>query len=513
MFSRRFATTLAVSALALAACAGPTSLAGAEGVRPPEPPPPVFQLSVVAGDDLTPLVATVDGEGIDAATTDATGAITLEWNESWEANPVTLTLQAPGFIGGTATVGALPEEPVALRLDPVVVEGRVVGPGGKPLPSARVALGDLEIVTDVDREFVLTRALPGNLEVTRPAWEPTQRSWDGTAPSVEITMQPRMIRALRVAGDKAGDPTTWNELLELADTTGVNAFVVDTKEESGSVLRDTEVTKAYDIGAVREFYDLDQVIADMDAHGIYKITRIVTFQDGPLSAANPEIAARNTATGGVWKNNKGLGWLDPTDRGSWDYALELAQESCRRGFDEIQFDYIRFPSDGPISQVEFDELTADNYYSEASEQKRVETIAAFLEEAHRRLNPMGCAVAADIFAITLESPSDEGIGQSPRVLSNAVDVLSPMIYTYTYGPGWKGFEDPNDHPIEIVSGALDAGIPRLEGFSIYRPWLQRAFLEDDEILNLVDVAEQRGMGWMLWSANTSFNSTMLPPPE
>jgi hypothetical protein len=86
-----------------------------------------------------------------------------------------------------------------------------------------------------------------------------------------------------------------------------------------------------------------------------------------------------------------------------------------------------------------------------------------------------------------------------------------MIYTYTYAPGWKGFENPDDHPVEIVTGALDAGIPRLDGFSIYRPWLQRAFITDAEILEIQQIAEDRGLGWMLWSANTEFNSTMLPP--
>jgi hypothetical protein len=497
-------------AFVLGACAGPTSLVAAEGVRSPEPPPPEFAVSIIAGDDLTPLVATVTATEREPAVTDATGSLVMEWNDRWATSPGTLTAAAPGFLPGTATLRQLPEEPVEIRLDPVVVEGRVLTPDGRPLPAANVTLNEQEVITDARGEFLLTRVEPGEIAVTRPAWEPASTSWDGDPDPVEITLAPLMIYALRVGGDKAGDPNAWNELLELADTTAVNAFVVDTKEESGTVMRDTEVGKAYDIGAVREFYDLDDVIADMDAHGLYKITRIVTFQDGPLAAANPEIAARNTRTGGVWTNDKGLGWLDPTDRESWEYALELAEESCRRGFDEIQFDYVRFPSDGPVAELSFDELSSDDYYGDAAQQKRVETIAAFLGEAHRRLNPMGCAVAADIFAITLESTTDEGIGQSPAALSNAVDVLSPMIYTYTYGPGWKGFDDPNDHPIEIVTGALDAGIPRLEGFSIYRPWLQRAFLEDAEILDLVDVAEERGLGWMLWSATTAFNSTMLP---
>ena len=239
----------------------------------------------------------------------------------------------------------------------------------------------------------------------------------------------------------------------------------------------------------------------------------MTFQSNQLARARPEIAAIDVTTGKPWVNNKNLAWLDPTDRESWTYPLDLAEEACRLGFDEIQFDYIRFPSDGPIRNLSFDELTADDYYGEAAQQKRVETIAAFLETAHNRLNPMGCAVAADIFAITLESTSDEGIGQSPGVFSDLVDVLSPMIYTYTYGSGWKGWANPTDHAEELVAAALDAGIPRLDGFALYRPWIQRAFLEDEEILALQDIAEARDLGWMLWSAGTIFDTGHLPPAQ
>jgi hypothetical protein len=508
---RKLSLLISAGALLLAACAGPSVLLAGESMRPPEPPPPTLSFVVYGADDLTPVAAslTVDEE---VAATDDSGAATVIWDEQ----PVDVLASAPGFYDGTITVTEQPlEGPIEIRLDPVILNGRVTSEDGRPLPGAKIELGEMQAVTNRDGEFTLFRALPGEVRVDRPAWESNTVAWDGSTPDVTVELQPRMIQALRVAGDTsgAGSVTKWQELLELADQTGINAFVVDTTEESGLVLRDTDVALAYDIGAVQAFYDAEQVIADMDKHGLYKITRIVTFQSDFLARARPEIAAIDTSTGKPWTNNKNLAWLDPTDRNSWDYALDLAEESCRIGFDEIQFDYVRFPSDGPISRVSFDELSADDYYSEPSQQKRVETISAFLEEAHSRLNPMGCAVAADIFAITLESSSDEGIGQDPGPFSNYVDVLSPMIYTYTYGPGWKGWEDPDDHAVELVEAALDAGIPRLEGFALYRPWLQRAFLEDSEILDIQAVAEARNMGWMLWSAGTIFDAGHLPPPE
>ena len=492
-------------------------LGGAEGVQPPAPPTPRFTVEVTAGDDATPLVASVQIDGAAYGQSDLAGLVTVEWVESWATAPPTLTIDAPGFFSATTTIETIPAEVVAVRLDPVVLDGVVTTSDGRPLPGATVRLEGRQATSDEQGEFRIVRAEPGDLDLRRPAWSDTVVPWDGSTADLQLAMEPLMVRALRVSGDKAGDPAVWQELLDLADGTGVNAFVVDTKEESGTVMRDVKLAAPYDVGAVKVFYDTDSIINDMDEHGIYKITRIVTFQDDPWARANPELAARNIETGTVWENNRGLAWLDPTDVDSWEYSLDLAVESCERGFDEIQFDYIRFPSDGPVSALDFDELTFDTndaYYGAEAQELRTQTIAAYLNEARARLNPLGCAVAADIFAITLESSSDEGIGQSPLALSAAVDVMSPMIYTYTYGPGWKGFEDPDDHALEIVTSALDAGIPKLsEGFSIFRPWIQRAFLENAEIRELQGAAESRAMGWMLWSANTEFNVPMLPPPE
>lgn len=465
---------------------------------------------VLGADDLTPVAAEIAMSG-ETAATDLEGVADVVWDEK----PVEVTISAPGFHPSSTMVEAMPlEGPIEIRLDPVVLSGEVTSQDGRALPGATVTLGEMKTITNEEGEFRLFRATPGTIDIERPAWEGTQLAWDGATGSINIELEPKMIRALRVAGDGsgAGNVEKWAELLELADNTGINAFVVDTQDEGGIVYHDTNVSLAYDINAVDARYDAEQVIADMEAHNLYKITRIVTFQSNQLARYDPSIAAIDKTTGKPWVNNKNLAWLDPTDRNSWTYPLDLAVEACELGFDEIQFDYIRFPSDGPISQLSFDDLTSDDYYSEASEKKRVETIAAFLEEAHSRLNPMGCAVAADIFAITLESTSDEGIGQSPDVLSQYVDVLSPMIYTYTYGSGWKGWDNPLEHSEELVAAALDAGIPRLEGFAIYRPWLQRAFLEDSEILGVQQVAADRDMGWMLWSAGTIFDSGHLPPP-
>jgi hypothetical protein len=508
-----FGLVAVAAAVTLSACAGHTTVVGGEAVRQPEPPPPVFGISVLAGDDLTPVAASISLAGSEY-TADATGSASAVWNETWEDDPATLTVSAPGFFPQTSTVASLPEEGVIdVRLDPVVLRGTVSTSDGRALPLVHVRLGDTEVVTDAAGDFRIVRAAAGRLELSRPAWEAKVEDWDGANTEISLVMDPLMIRGLRVSGPKAGDSAAWAELLTLARNSAVNALVVDTKDERGRVFHDTSVSLAHEIGAVTAAYDLDQVLADMDGLGLYKITRIVTFQDPPLATFDPSIAAINVDTGRPWETSSGRAWLDPTDPGAWEYALALAEEACRRGFDEIQFDYVRFPSDGPVSKLRFDNFEFTEYYSAEAQQTRVEAIAAFLSAAHDLLNPMGCAVAADIFAITLESRTDEGIGQMPGPLSQAVDVLSPMIYSYAYNSGWKGFDDPNEHAPEIVAFALDAGIPKLNGYSIYRPWVQRAFLDPDEILEVQDEVESRALGWMLWSATTDFNAAMLPPAD
>ncbi len=495
---------IAVMALVTSACAGTGALVAGEAVLNPEPPAPQLHLVVTAADDGTVVAGADVTVGRAVLTTDANGRVTLDWHDE----PVQYAIAAPGFSATAGSVTAYPAESdgtVGVVMDPHILEGSVVGPDGRALPATTVEMNDRSTTTDEDGSFRLSRAVAGEIHASRPAWEPATATWDGEGLSVQITMQPRDIRALRVSGDKAADPQVWSQLLSMADQSVVNAFVVDTKDEGGWVYHASSVPTVAEIGAynAESQYDVEQLIADMDARDMYKITRITTFQDNFLAKAEPELAVRDTSTGEVWRNDKGIRWLDATDRRAWEYPLALAVEACELGFDEIQFDYVRFPSDGDISTIEVD----GGYTPEV----RIATIEAFLEEAHARLNPLGCAVAADIFAITLTSDGDEGIGQRPEVLSSAVDVLSPMIYTYTYGRGWSGYDNPNEHPVEIVAMALDGGMPRLDGFSIYRPWIQTWQLTADEIMAVQDVVEDRGLGWMIWSANTLYDLSFLRP--
>ena len=263
---RRVTILLAASATLLSACAGSSVLLAGESMRPPEPPPPTLSFLVLGADDLTPVAATlVVGE--EATAVDESGTATIVWDEK----PFDLTVSASGFHPGSLLVADKPVEgPIEIRLDPVVLNGAVTSGDGRPLPGSTVRLGEQVAITDDDGEFMMFRAAPGDVVVERPAWESNQVVWDGESDAVTVELEPRMINALRVAGDfsGAGNVAKWQELLTLADETVINAFVVDTQDEGGIVFHDTEVGLAYDIDAVRPSYDAEQLIADMDEHGL-----------------------------------------------------------------------------------------------------------------------------------------------------------------------------------------------------------------------------------------------------
>ncbi len=502
--------------LAASACAGPSVLISGESVMPPETPSPVLPIVVLAADDLTPLGAdiVIDGAGFAA---DVTGRSAVVWNEAWDDRAVRLEVAAFGFHAETITLEGLPDElPLEVRLEPVVLLGRVTTELGTPMDDVSVELNGARVLTDADGEFRFQRATPGDLTATRPAWASAVVPWEGLVSEVELALEPRRERALRVNPAKAADGRGWTRMLGLADRTEISAFVLDIKDERGSVHYATSVATATELGVVVDSYDVAAALADMDEHDLYKIGRISAFQDDPLARLREDLAVRDGTTGGLWKTNDGKAWLDPTNADAWEYSLELAAEACALGFDEIQFDDARFPTGGPISSMRyaddaFDGITTENYFEEGMQLSRVETIADFLAEARRRLNPEGCAVAANVFSITFHSRSDEGIGQLPGPLSYAADVLSPMIYSHNYQPGYNDYEDPNEHAPQIVGQVLDTGLTRIEGLTIVRPWVQRAFLEAPDILAVQSAASDRGLGWMLWSESSSYDASFLAP--
>ena len=386
----------------------------------------------VVGIDGPLIGATITGPDGESVTTADDGTAGLEFSA-----PAMLSVTAPGYENAQFSVQAIPNPgPLFLQMNPVVLQGRVVGPNGQAVTRAQVRVGDRETITDDLGSFELVAATPGPVEAWKAAWIPTTTEWTGQEGRLTVEMEPFVVKGLRVASWIAGDKDDFAEMLALADNSAVNALVFDTKPEGGEVVYETHVQEAIDIGAVIPQYDPEYVIAEAKARGLYTITRIVTFQDFYRAQARPDHAIHNSETGEIWTNVKGLGWMDPTDPEAWTYPIALAKEACELGFDEVQFDYVRFPTDGDISVTEYDGSPIDSTV-------RIEAIAGFLSTAREELNAMGCAVSADIFAIVLSVGNDQGLGQLPEALSYAVDAVSPMIYPSHYGRGWMGLDNPN----------------------------------------------------------------------
>ncbi|MEN8112997.1 MAG: putative glycoside hydrolase [Actinomycetota bacterium] len=496
--SRICASAATLLAILVAGCTSPAPL-DASALRPPEVGPPTIAVVVLAGDDLSILDAEIDAADAEMTETEE-GAPAFVWPE----HETTVAVSALGFEPTTMILEDPPKDDrIEFRLEPVVLSGRVTTHRGVALPGVKIVLGSGSDTTNDDGRFEIVRAVPGEIELSRPAWQDAAVEWTGVSNAIDASMEPLDVHGVRVGGTAAGDTDRWNSLLAMADGSGVNAFVVDIKDEYGTVFHDTNVLAAHESSAVTLAYDLTEIVSDMDAHGIYKIARVVAFQDSPMALLEPDHAVLEERSADLWRTRNGDAWMDPTDPVSFEYPIALGEEACKEGFDEVQFDFASFPFGGDVSTAVFD--------ADYTEEVRVGSIQAFLKRAYTVLNRQGCGVGANVLGITLESGSDEGVGQSPSLMSRTIDVLSPMLYSTNYGAGWRGYENPNAHAAEIVEDALISGETRLEGFAYYRPWIQTWTIEPAAVRQIQSRVDRRANGWLLWSNRASYPTDLLPP--
>lgn len=402
------------------------------------------------------------------------------------ASPETTMVTVPTTVSPTTTstsTSTTTSTTTTTTVPTVTITGTIVDPQGVPLPGVTVASETSSVVTGADGAFAF-ESIDAHLSISKPAWLPTELDWGGS--NAEIELQPRVVRAVRVTRYNYSEGDGLEGILELIDGTTVNALVFDTKDETGSTLYPTSVQTANDIGAVTDIYDPVEVVDRVHELGLYAITRVVTFEDARWVRAQPEVKLAGN-------------WADPTNQDNWEYPLGLAVEACGFGFDEIQFDYVRFPAGRTASAA-----------PPSTQEERLAAISAFLAEAQARLHPLGCAVSADIFGIVTSSPTDEGIGQRPEEISAVTDAISPMVYPSHYSDGWLGFADPNDHPGPVTANALDGALPRMVPGALLRPWLQAFYYNSSEILAGINAAEERGVGWILWNAAGRYSKSALP---
>ena len=312
-----------------------------------------------------------------------------------------------------------------------------------------------------------------------------------------------------VTADRAG----FDRLVDLIERTELNALVLDVKEEA--VYYDSAVPFYTDAGAVAPRYNLAALLDVLRQRDVYAIARLVVFKDPLVAAARPDLAVLDTVTGGPWLDQSGATWLNPFAREVWEATVALAVEAANLGFDEVQFDYVRLPSDGDLSTADFgpDPVTPET---------RTAAIAGLLGLARERLVPTGARIAADVFGYTLFVDTDLGIGQDSARLARLVDVLCPMVYPSHFPAGSLLLPGhPNDFPSETIAISMDAGKTKLGGTARkLRPWLQdfslpgmRAYGAED-LRAQIDAAEAGGAGgWMVWDPNNVYHETAFGPAD
>ncbi len=318
---------------------------------------------------------------------------------------------------------------------------------------------------------------------------------------------PEEIRGIHVTMSLAAVPGKLDEYFTLQHH-GLNTIELDVKDETGEVaFASNSAPLVEKIGAAKGYYNPRTVATRAHARGIYLVGRIVTFEDPYLSENRPDRAIHNL-DGSVWHNNIGLGWTNPYNRDVWKYNVNIAVAAAKAGFDEIQFDYVRFASDGDLSAI---------VYPGEGTQRMGRTIAHFLRYAAQRLHPLGVRVSADVFG--LAANHDLGIGQFPRKIGRYVDQLSPMVYPSHYGPGEFGINDPTGSPAAIVYRSLRDFNHELRGSKASLvPWLQAFSLYGREygladIQAQIDAARQaRAAGFLLWNPEGTYISGALKAP-
>jgi hypothetical protein len=287
---------------------------------------------------------------------------------------------------------------------------------------------------------------------------------------------------------------------------GLNTIQLDVKDETGNVgFTKGAPTLALKDGAAQPYYDPQHVVAKVHKAGLYLIGRVVSFEDPITSVAHPELAIRRS-DGSIWKTNGGLGWLNPYSRAAWKYDVDVAVAAAKAGFDEIQFDYVRFPSDGDLSIIR---------YPGPKAQPMKETIAAFLRYAVSRLHPLGVRVSADVFG--LAATHDLGIGQYPAQIGQIVDAIYPMTYPSHYRPGEYNLDNPDAAPGTTVMKSLEDFRAKLEGGkATLVPWLQdfslgRRYSLEDVQAQVQAARYHNAGGFMLWNASGVYTPEGLRP--
>lgn len=317
----------------------------------------------------------------------------------------------------------------------------------------------------------------------------------------------RPIKGIYVPPGFAGDAGRLDGLIQLVLDTELNALVIDVKDDNGWITYRSELDAVHRYRAQQvRLGDLTELTERLRGLGIYSIARLVVFKDSRLAAARPDLAVAHV-DGGAWRDQTGAAWMDPYSREVWQYNIDVAVEVARAGFDEIQFDYVRYPTDGHMSAVRYTWLDEDL--------TRAEVITGFLEDAQWALAAEGAYSSADVFGLVTTVTDDMRIGQNWEMVLKAVDYISPMIYPSHYGPNIYRIPVPNEAPYDTVWHAMRDAVRRTTPRdAVIRPWLQDFSMGyrygPAEVQAQIEAVREHGLDtWLLWNPRGVYTREVL----
>lgn len=329
------------------------------------------------------------------------------------------------------------------------------------------------------------------------------------------------VRGIYISGPMAGSTELFQNILDSAAGTEINTVVIDFKDDQGRITCPVDSPVASEIGACRPYVqDMKGLIASLKERGLYVIARVVAFRDPWLAEKKPEWSL-HLADGSLYRDRQGMAWVDPYRKEVWDYLVEVGTEAKEAGFDEVQFDYIRFSTEGTMRDVVFDEAVTGG-------RSKTDVITEFVKYAYENLASQGLFVSADVFGTIIGSDIDaQAVGQVYTEMAKHLDYICPMIYPSHYGPGNFGLEHPDTMPYETVLEALKKSqmvmdqAAEADGHvssqAIVRPWLQdftASYLGEgnyipygyNEVQRQIQAVKDAGYDeWMLWSAANRYH--------
>lgn len=333
-------------------------------------------------------------------------------------------------------------------------------------------------------------------------------SQDIFLPRSEAKQKPKkqIVKGLYLTAYSAGNPKKIDEIIDLIKKTELNAVVIDIKDYSGKALYGSRVplvtrlkTKDNRLGDARA------LIKKLHDNDIYVIARQTVFQDPALAEKKSEWSVKDIG-GGLWRDKKGLAWVDPTQKAVWNYNLAIAKEAIAFGFDEINFDYVRFPSDGDMSRASF----------ALNGKTKQKVMREFFQFLNQKLANQQAWISIDMFGFVMEKRNGLSIGQRLEDAVDNVDYICPMMYPSHYPVGHLGFDNPAEHPAEVIENGMKMGLPYFDSKrAAVRPWIQAfdigAVYSDGELIRAeIDAVEKYSDdGWLLWNAVNRYSSAGL----